>query len=67
MRCPRCGAVAKVVDTMITEDNERHRRHRCKTCGKTFYSIEFIIDYDEKVCEAWRDKNSSRTRKKKGE
>ena len=67
MKCPRCGSTAKVVDTLLTDDNERYRRHKCKTCAKTFYSIEFIIDYDEKVCEAWSSKSSKKLRKKKGE
>ena len=68
MKCPRCYRRAKVIDTLLVDEtNDRYRRYKCDTCGTLFHTIEFVIEYDKSVSEAWRVKNTAKLRKKKGE
>lgn len=75
MKCPKCGGKAIVKNTLHTDDNETYRRIRCihaETCGHVFWTIEYEIEYDDRLkkeiakCER-AQKNIQRIKKLKEE
>ena len=54
MKCPKCGGkFSPVKNTTVTEENEVYRRRRCKSCGHTFYTIEFQVEENELFMNDW--------------
>lgn len=54
MKCPKCGGkFSPVKNTTVTEENEVYRRRRCKSCGHTFYTIEFKVEENELFMNDW--------------
>lgn len=49
MKCPKCGGKSTVKDTLHTEESETYRRLKClnESCGQTFYTIEYEVEYNE--------------------
>lgn len=48
MKCPKCDGDAGVVDSSFNpEDNEYYRKRKCKSCGHSFYTIEFEVSCDD--------------------
>lgn len=45
MVCSKCGGKLKVMQTVHdTDNNETHRRKKCKSCGKLIYTREILMD-----------------------
>lgn len=55
-----CGNDLKVMQTR-SDVEATYRRHKCKVCGKVYYSIEFIVEADEQYFKEWKE--ASRTHK----
>ena len=54
MKCPKCNGEAGVVDSSFNpEDNEYYRRRKCKSCGHSYYTIEFEVSFDESFKETY--------------
>lgn len=52
MKCPKCGGKAIVKNTLHNEENETYRKIECTratTCGHVFYTIEYEVEYDDKL------------------
>lgn len=44
-----CGGKLMACDQVHTPGNKIIRKRKCKLCGKFTYSVERIVDYNEKV------------------
>ena len=52
--CPKCGVKSIVLDSALDkENNELYRKRKCVQCGQDFFTIEFVVDNDEKFQEFW--------------
>lgn len=59
MKCPRCGGVARTVDTRDAPDNAISRRRKCGQCGFRFKTTEKIrlttaVSIQEESKPQWR-------------
>lgn len=54
MLCEKCKGKTKVIDGCNTDQNERYRRRICLECGHIFYTVEFIVEEDDKFDYEWR-------------
>ena len=56
MKCPNCGEKLYVVNTLPYED-QIYRQRKCKNCGDTPWSIEYIVEKNDtlkkEVAKAW--------------
>lgn len=56
MKCPNCGEKLYVVNTLPYED-QIYRQRKCKSCGDTPWSIEYIVEKNDtlkkEVAKAW--------------
>lgn len=59
MNCPKCGVVNRrqaisTVDNLYDPVNKVYfRRCRCNKCKKTFYTVEFEIECEKELLEAF--------------
>ena len=62
MKCPKCGGKLYVVNTLPYED-QIYRQRKCKSCGDTPWSIEYIVEKNDalkkEVAEAWKLKKGA--------
>lgn len=67
MKCPKCGAKTRVVETR-SEDiyNETYRKHKCENCGHVFYTREFEVAFNNMFQKFWNDNNRTRVRQFRG-
>ena len=49
----KCGGKLMSCDQVHTPGNKIIRKRKCKECGKFSYSVELIVDYNEKVKRVW--------------
>ena len=55
MKCPKCGSNnLKVIDTISDLDDEVYRCRRCVDCGGKFHTVEFEVETNDSVKEAFR-------------
>jgi len=48
MKCPKCGAQAKVIDVAdVPENQEKYRKKVCTECEHVFYTVEFEAEVNE--------------------
>lgn len=65
MKCPKCGADVRNIDSVHTENNEILRKRICKECDYIFFTMEFECDYDSVFKEAWNRNHRSPKRKER--
>lgn len=69
--CPDCGTKTFVSYSVEDRENDEvYRERTCVSCGKVFYTTEFIVEDDAAFRELWSKlrREYNRTRKKrKGE
>ena len=59
MDCPKCGAKSfrkSIVTISIVSDPVNkmfYRKCRCTKCGRQFFTVEFEIEYDKDILEAF--------------
>lgn len=54
MLCPKCLGESTVIDVVKNlDDNEVYRKIRCKSCGHTFFSIEYEIEDYATIKKTW--------------
>ena len=62
MKCPNCGGKLYVVNTLPYED-QIYRQRKCKSCGDTPWSIEYIVEKNDtlkkEVAKAWKFKKGT--------
>ena len=62
MKCPNCGGKLYVVNTLPYED-QIYRQRKCKSCGDTPWSIEYIVEKNDilkkEVAKAWKLKKGT--------
>ena len=56
MFCPKCGSKTRVVDSVMSEEEEEvYRKRVCEVCREMFYTTEFVVEYDEHFRRHFRD------------
>ena len=51
--CPKCGGKTTLVDMVQTPEREVIRRRRCLTCDHRFHTIEYEIEWDDRLKHLW--------------
>ena len=64
MRCPYCHENASVMDTREYVQG-MVRRRKCRACGRLFYSVEKVVDYEEGLRIIYEAQNEHYHRKVK--
>ena len=64
MNCPSCGENTFVWDTASGEE-EIFRKRKCKSCGESFCTIEFEVEYDENFRKEWSKYRGRKARYRK--
>lgn len=47
MKCPKCGARARAIDSRMYKRGDVRRRRECEQCGLRFSTLESIVSFAE--------------------
>lgn len=56
MVCPKCSGETRVID-VVKAKNENYRRILCKSCGHTFFTVEYETENNEIFRKNWNRNN----------